>query len=87
MQLIPCPHCGPRAETEFLYGRVAEAAAPAVSADLQSELQRIFVRSNPKGLQRELWQHIAGCRAWIVVTRHTVTHEITGSETLRKEPA
>jgi heterotetrameric sarcosine oxidase delta subunit len=33
-------------------------------------------RDNPAGVTRDLWQHEAGCAAWIVVTRNTVSHEI-----------
>ena len=84
MQLVPCPFCGPRAETEFVYGRVAEGVAPAEMGEASAEMERIFIRTNPKGPQRELWQHVSGCRAWIVLTRNTQTHEITKSEPARK---
>lgn len=36
----------------------------------------LFVRDNPKGWVRERWLHALGCRQWLVVLRHTVTHEI-----------
>ena len=42
----------------------------------------VYLRDNPAGPHRELWQHVSGCRAWLVVTRDTRTHEI-----LRVEPA
>jgi sarcosine oxidase subunit delta len=36
-------------------------------------------RDNPAGETRDLWHHEAGCGAWIVVTRNTVTHEVLGA--------
>jgi sarcosine oxidase subunit delta len=36
----------------------------------------VYLRDNPRGQHRELWQHEAGCRRWLIVTRNTATHEI-----------
>ena len=36
-------------------------------------------RDNTAGETRDLWHHEAGCGAWIVVTRNTVTHEVLGA--------
>lgn len=36
----------------------------------------VHLRENAAGVTRDLWQHEAGCAAWIVVTRNTVTHEV-----------
>ncbi|MDH3947261.1 MAG: sarcosine oxidase subunit delta, partial [Chromatiales bacterium] len=33
-------------------------------------------RDNPAGPHREYWHHVNGCRAWIVMERDTLTHEI-----------
>jgi sarcosine oxidase subunit delta len=40
-------------------------------------MQSLFTRTNPRGVDEELWRHTYGCRAWMVVTRHRVTNEIT----------
>ena len=76
MLLIDCPHCGPRAQVEFVYERtvdsVVEPDAPAADA-----MTRLFTRANPRGLDDEIWRHSFGCRAWLVLTRHRVTHRIT----------
>ena len=37
----------------------------------------VYLRDNPSGIHRELWYHGGGCRAWLVVTRNTRTHEIS----------
>ena len=85
MLLIPCPFCGPRAEIEFAYGCAAEAAPDATGRSDLAELDQIFNRKNPRGVQVELWQHVSGCRSWINVARNTQTHEIVGCEPARKE--
>ena len=81
MLLIPCPHCGPRAQVEFAYGGDATVARPvdpdAVGA--RQWLDHVYLRENPKGPHLEWWQHVAGCRAWIRVRRDTVTHAVLGA--------
>ena len=42
-----------------------------------------YQRKNPAGLHRELWFHEQGDRSWLVITRNTVTHEITKVELAR----
>ena len=32
MMLIPCPHCGPRAQSEFVYERTADICAVAIAS-------------------------------------------------------
>ena len=77
MQLINCPWCGPRAQIEFHY----HCDGVAVPADWQNETadqqhQRMLIRSNEAGYHEELWQHAHGCRSWLVVERHNVTHDV-----------
>jgi heterotetrameric sarcosine oxidase delta subunit len=77
MMLIACPHCGPRAHVEFAYGRTLDAILPLDSSpEVASRV--LYQRDNPRGLSEELWRHTFGCRSWLRVTRHKVTHEITG---------
>ena len=40
----------------------------------------LHLRDNPAGRTRDLWQHEAGCGAWIVVTRDTVSHAVEGAQ-------
>ena len=81
MLLIPCPHCGPRPETEFRYGGEAHIARPADPEALPDPewADYLFMRTNPKGLHAERWMHAAGCRRWFNILRHTVSHEIVGA--------
>ena len=64
MQLIECPWCGPREETEFHYGGQAHVAYPEGPAALTDEqwAHYVFFRANPKGKFAERWVHSAGCR-------------------------
>jgi sarcosine oxidase subunit delta len=81
---ITCWYCGPRSVGEFVYRGdatvVRPAADPAQLLDAQARqrwVDYVYLRENPAGVHRELWQHTAGCRAWLVVTRDTTTHEIS----------
>ncbi|MDX2238710.1 MAG: sarcosine oxidase subunit delta [Hyphomonadaceae bacterium] len=71
--MIPCPHCGPRTEIEFVFGRALEAAH---AHDDPAAMMR---RANPAGWTAEVWRHIHGCGAWIVVERNTATHAVKGT--------
>ena len=75
MLLIPCPHCGPRAQVEFSYERTVDSVVHP-GGDPSEATARLFARANPRGLDDEIWRHTFGCRAWLVMTRHRVTHAI-----------
>ncbi len=77
MQQLTCPWCGPRSQTEFEY----LCDASAIDTDFESEstemaLERIFLRDDDIGFHQEIWQHVFGCRGWLKVERHNLTHEI-----------
>jgi len=74
---INCPHCGVRDHTEFTYGGDATVQRPdADNSDASAWFSYVYERDNPRGPHRELWQHSQGCRCWLEVERHTVSHEI-----------
>jgi len=75
MMQIPCPHCGPRAQIEFAYGRSLDSLVTP-DMDGAAAMGALYARANPKGLSDELWRHTYGCGQWLVLRRHTVTHEI-----------
>jgi len=77
VHLINCPWCGPRAQIEFHY-RCDQAAVPTdwENETVQQQHHRMLIRSNEIGYHKELWQHVHGCRSWLVVKRHNVTHDI-----------
>ncbi|GLK78384.1 sarcosine oxidase subunit delta [Methylopila turkensis] len=82
---IPCPYCGVRGLDEFAYLGDAtlirpDPAAPGAEAAFHDY---VYLRDNPAGLHRELWQHASGCQSWLVVTRDTRTHAIGRVEVAR----
>ena len=85
MQLFPCPFCGLRAETEFHFGAEAGKTRPEPAADVSAAdwARYLHAKKNPKGPSREIWVHET-CGEIFLLERDTVTHEVTGSQSLRK---
>lgn len=78
---IPCPICGERDRREFYYqGAAVALERPDPEAPDDAWESYVHLRDNPAGVTRDLWYHDAGCAAWIVVTRDTVTHEMLDAE-------
>lgn len=73
---IPCPFCGERGSEEFTVIGAADPVRPAADADEAAWVDYVHLRENRAGEHRELWQHTHGCRAWLIVTRDTVTHAV-----------
>ena len=84
--IINHPLLGPRDAQEFTYlGDATLIDRPdweTVDADRRF-YEYMYLRDNPAGEHRELWFHEQGDRSWLVVTRNTVTHEITQVELAR----
>lgn len=76
MLQIDCPCCGPRAQTEFAYERTLDSLL-TLEMPGDEAMSRLYARANPRGLDDELWRHSFGCRQWLLLRRHRVTHEIT----------
>ena len=58
MLYIPCPHCGPRNETEFHYGAEAGVGYPDPNALSDTEWAKyLHIRANPRGWHAERWVH------------------------------
>ena len=83
--IINHPLLGPRDAAEFVYlGDAAMINRPDGMTASDSDMHDyMFLRDNPAGNIRELWYHEQGDRSWLVVTRNTVTHEITQVELAR----
>ena len=84
MYLIPCPHCGPRAQAEFSYERttdsVVDPAAPAGAA-----MRTLYTRANPMGVDDEIWWHGFGCRGWMILTRDRLNHALLSARPIGPE--
>ena len=88
MLLITCPYCGQRDESEFACGGEAHIARP-LQTDALTDQQwgdYLFMRTNPKGVHFERWNHARGCRRWFNAARHTVTHEIIATYKMGEPP-
>jgi sarcosine oxidase subunit delta len=87
MLRIDCPFCGVRDHDEFRYGGDASVARPGHDdPDQAAWYGYVYVRANPKGAHREYWQHLMGCRQWLLVERDTVTHAIASVASAREAP-
>lgn len=86
MLRIDCPCCGPRDHDEFRYGGDASVIRPAPDEpDSDRWYRHVFIRANRQGPHREYWQHVAGCRQWLLVDRNTVTHDIVTVRLARED--
>jgi sarcosine oxidase subunit delta len=88
--IINHPLLGPRDAQEFTYlgdaaliDRHDALSFPDSAAAQDAFHDYLYLRDNPAGDHRELWYHEQGDRSWLVVTRNTVTHEITKVEFAR----
>ncbi len=77
MQIFPCPFCGPRDETEFLFAAEAGKTRPEPAPDVSDAVWADYLYGNdaPKGTAREVWVHLT-CGEFFVMTRDTTTREV-----------
>jgi heterotetrameric sarcosine oxidase delta subunit len=79
MLRITCPLCGTRDYTEYRYGGDARKKRPEHDAVGQRVWHDyVFLFDNIKGLHGEFWQHIVGCRQWLIVERDTAANVVFG---------
>jgi heterotetrameric sarcosine oxidase delta subunit len=78
MFLIRCPWCGERDASEFAHGGEGHIARPEDGSALSDGewSNYVFLRSNPKGVIAERWNHQAACRRWFNMLRNTATDDI-----------
>jgi methylglutamate dehydrogenase subunit B len=70
MRRLDCPFCGPRELREFEFRKTL----PADSAG--NAYQQTYERVASVELSIEHWQHVAGCRGWLLVHRNPSTNEV-----------
>ena len=78
--IINHPLLGPRDAAEFVHlGDVSLIDRPDWQAKgAQNQFyEYLYQRDNPAGEYQELWYHEQGDRSWLVVTRNTLTHEVS----------
>lgn len=82
--IIEHPLLGPRDAAEFTYlGAATLMNRPTPEDGTAAMHDYLYLRDNPVGAHRELWYHAQGDRSWLVVTRDTMTQEITLVELAR----
>lgn len=83
--IINHPLLGPRDSAEFTYlGDAALIDRPDPETATEADWHDYaYLRDNIAGDMRELWFHEGGDRSWLVVTRNTLTHEISKVELAR----
>ncbi|MGB5559851.1 MAG: sarcosine oxidase subunit delta [Paracoccaceae bacterium] len=84
--IIDHPILGPRDAQEFTYlGDASLIDRPDSQAEgaVETFYEYLYLRDNPAGEHRELWFHEQGDRSWLVVTRNTLTHDISKVELAR----
>jgi methylglutamate dehydrogenase subunit B len=83
--LIPCPHCGTRPVEEFTFLGDASVNRPPTNdpASMDQWFDYVYLRDNPRGRLDEYAHHSSGCRAWLVISRNTDTHDVYGCVPVR----
>lgn len=69
MSRIVCPFCGPRELEEFHFHKTLPEEGASALAD-------VYARVNRVDSSIEHWQHLRGCRAWLLVRRNPSTGQV-----------
>ena len=75
MLLIPCPHCGPRNQSDL---RLLGEAVPRPNPNTATRAEwgaYLYLRDNPADWVTETWYCRSGCRQYFTVERHQATNE------------
>ena len=81
--IIDHPLLGPRDISEFIYlGDASLLHRPRWDDEKADDnfYKYLYLRENVAGIHKELWFHQQGDRSWLVISRNTLTHEITKVE-------
>lgn len=85
---MACPFCGLRPLEEFLFRKTvpnvgtgsgvsagvgADADAFADAGDSANAYAQVYLRVDSAERSVEEWQHVAGCRAWLLIDRNPST--------------
>jgi heterotetrameric sarcosine oxidase delta subunit len=75
MNQLQCPFCGPRELQEFEFRKTRANVTT-------SEFSKVYLRVDSVDVSVEHWQHVQGCRAWLLVERNPSTGAVLGIEAL-----
>jgi sarcosine oxidase subunit delta len=65
---MACPFCGLRPLEEFLFRKTVPNFVAGSGA-----YEQVYLRVDSAEQSVEEWQHVAGCRAWLIVDRNPST--------------
>jgi sarcosine oxidase subunit delta len=69
MTQLVCPFCGPRELEEFSFRKTLPESNSTPFAE-------VYERANRLDLSVEHWQHVHGCRAWLIVRRNPSSGQV-----------
>jgi sarcosine oxidase subunit delta len=67
---LACPFCGPRPLREFVFHKTLPADADA------GPFERTYERVASLEHSAEHWQHVEGCRGWLLVHRNPSSGQV-----------
>lgn len=70
MTRLVCPFCGPRELREFVFHKTLPADEHAKA------YERTYERVASLEISSEHWQHVEGCRGWLLVQRNPSTGQV-----------
>jgi methylglutamate dehydrogenase subunit B len=76
---IVCPFCGARELREFEFRKTLPAANASAFA-------RVYLRVDRGNASLEHWQHVHGCRAWLLIERNPHDDSVLGVRSLEAQP-
>jgi methylglutamate dehydrogenase subunit B len=75
MNQLHCPFCGARELQEFEFRKTRANVT-------SSEVGKVYLRVDRVEVSVEYWQHVQGCRAWLLIQRNPSTGAVLGVEAL-----
>jgi methylglutamate dehydrogenase subunit B len=75
---LPCPNCGSRLASEFLYVGEMPDGVTGAETPLDEDFERAWLSVNAAGPHEERWFHADGCRRIVTVVRDTRTNRVHG---------
>jgi len=78
MTQLVCPFCGPRELHEFEFRKTLPSFRDTPFA-------RVYLRVDDPELSIEHWQHVRGCRAWLLARRNPTTGAVLSMRLLDGE--
>ena len=75
MSRLSCPFCGVRELHEFQFRKTLPEPGGSSYSD-------VYERTNRVGVSIEHWQHVLGCRAWLLVRRDPSSDEVVEMQLL-----